>query len=121
MLYDRVVVVPPAGCAILLHGAILCGGNPLGALYAVLIAPTVQALYVVRQIAVSLGRVARLRVVVVVIGSRPRKIPLAEVGIDKLHMIALGPVVVVGLLRKGAGLLALGTAACFVLFRGHGV
>ena len=121
MLYDRVVVVPPAGCAILLHGAILCGGNPLGALYAVLIAPTVQALYVVRQIAVSLGRVARLRVVVVVIGSCPRKITLAEVGIDKLHMVSLGPVVVVGLLCKGAGLLALGAAACLVLLGCHRV
>ena len=117
MLYDRVVVMPPAGRAILLHGAILGGRNPLGALYAVLIAPTVQALYVVRQIAVSLGRVARLRVVVVVVGSCPRKITLAEVGIDQLHMVSLGPVVVVGLLCKGAGLLALGAAACLVLLR----
>ena len=103
------------------HRRVFRGGYPLRALHAVLIAPAIHPLDVIRPVHIRPLGVSRRRQMIVVIGSRPREITLAEVGVYKLHMVSLGAVVVVGLLGEGAGFFLLCSPARLVLLWCHGV
>ena len=121
VLDDGVVVVPAADGTILAHGGVFRCGHPLGPLHSVAVAPAVQPLDEVGEVQVRPPVVPRHRQVVVVIRPRPGEVPLPEVGIHQLHVVAFGPLVVVGLLGQGGGLLLLGPAARLVFLRGDRV
>ena len=103
------------------HRCVLRGSYPLRALHAVLIAPAIHPLNVIRPVHIRPLGVSRRWQMIVVIGSRPREVALSEVGVYKLHMVSLGAVVVVGLLGEGAGFFLLCSPARLVLLRCHGV
>ena len=103
------------------HRRVFRGGYPLWALHAVLIAPAIHPLDVIRPVHIRPLGVSRRWQMFVVIGSRPREVALSEVGVYKLHMVSLGAVVVVGLLGEGTGFFLLCSPARFVLLWCHGV
>lgn len=121
VLDDGVVVMPPTRFSVLRHRRVLRCGNPLRALHAVPVAPSVHTLYEIRPVQIDPPRVLRRRKMFIVICSRPRKIPAPEIRVCELHMVALRPIVVVGLLGEGRGFLPLRPPAGLVLLRAHGI
>ena len=98
VLDDRVVMMATTNFPVLRDRGVLRRRHPLGALHSVPVTPPVKPLDVVRKIQVGPVCVPRLRQMIVVVCPSPGEIPFSEVGVDELHMVSLGPFVVVGLL-----------------------